>query len=209
MRINLILLAAGYSRRFSGRKLLAEVNGRPLYLITLEKLEFLCKKYENWKIIVVTSYPEIAACCEKHKVAYTKNEGKQNTGIASSIQKALFWLEQRERDLDAEKTADVFFAADQPLSDIHEIEKFLLAYAAQDKKLGTLECNGIWRNPNVFDVSYRPFLHALHKDQGGKYLLKQHAYDVFCYHTEDDTCFFDIDTPEDYKQLVNSGTLRN
>lgn len=38
MKIGMILLAAGYSRRFSSNKLLYEIEGRPMYLRTLDQL---------------------------------------------------------------------------------------------------------------------------------------------------------------------------
>ena len=44
MKINLILLAAGYARRFGAQKLLAPVDGMPMYLVTLQKLEEIKKK---------------------------------------------------------------------------------------------------------------------------------------------------------------------
>ena len=38
MKIGMILLAAGYSRRFGSNKLLYEIEGRPMYLRTLDQL---------------------------------------------------------------------------------------------------------------------------------------------------------------------------
>ena len=64
MRWNLILLAAGYSRRFGDRKLLAEINGTPLYRFSLDKIRKLSEKLGDTTILVVTSYPEIEASAE-------------------------------------------------------------------------------------------------------------------------------------------------
>ena len=93
MRWNLILLAAGYSRRFGDRKLLAEINGTPLYRFSLDKIRKLSEKLGDSTILVVTSYPEIEAYCRKQSVTVIKNDGTDNTGIASSIQKAVKYLE--------------------------------------------------------------------------------------------------------------------
>ena len=92
MRWNLILLAAGYSRRFGDRKLLAEINGTPLYRFSLDKIRKLSEKLGDTTILVVTSYPEIEAYCRKQSVTVIKNDGTDNTGIASSIQKAVYLL---------------------------------------------------------------------------------------------------------------------
>ena len=55
MRINLILLAAGNSKRFNGNKLLAIYKEKPIYMYIVEKV--LDLKVD--KIICVTQYEEI------------------------------------------------------------------------------------------------------------------------------------------------------
>ena len=204
MRMNLILLAAGYSRRFHGKKLLAEIDHKPLYRISIEKLHSLCQRHSEWKLLVVTSDNEIISFCTEHHISYAINKEPENTGIASSIQKAILSLDTEEKDIKGSSACDVFFTADQPFLDSMEVERFLIAYSDQEKKMGTMECNGIWRNPNIFDVSYRPKLLSLTDEQGGKYLMKQFPTDVFCYTVSNESNFFDIDTREDYKQLSAS-----
>ena len=189
MRWNLILLAAGYSRRFGDRKLLAEINGTPLYRFSLDKIRKLSEKLGDTTILVVTSYPEIEAYCRKQSVTVIKNDGTDNTGIASSIQKAVKYLETQECALEGSRKADVFFTADQPGLDENEVWMFLNQYASQNKKIGTMECKNIWRSPNVFDACYRSKLLQLSADKGGKAVMKQHAEDVFCFHTEKETQF--------------------
>ena len=78
---------------------------------------------------------------------------------------------------------------------------FLNQYASQNKKIGTMECKNIWRSPNVFDACYRSKLLHLSADKGGKAVMKQHAEDVFCFHTEKETQFLDIDTREDLLRI--------
>lgn len=134
MRWNLILLAAGYSRRFGDRKLLAEINGTPLYRFSLDKIRKLSEKLGDTTILVVTSYPEIEAYCRKQSVTVIKNDGTDNTGIASSIQKAVKYLETQECALEGSRKADVFFTADQPGLDENEVWMFLNQYASQNKK---------------------------------------------------------------------------
>lgn len=70
-----------------------------------------------------------------------------------------------------------------------------------EQKIGTMECKNIWRSPNVFDACYRPELLQLSADKGGKAVMKQHAEDVFCFHTEKETQFLDIDTREDLLRI--------
>ena len=67
MRWNLILLAAGYSRRFGDRKLLAEINGTPLYRFSLDKKRKLSEKLGDSTILVVTEQiiPELRPLFKK------------------------------------------------------------------------------------------------------------------------------------------------
>ena len=55
MRINLILLAAGNSKRFNGNKLLVIYKEKPIYMHIVEKVLDLKVN----KIICVTQYEEI------------------------------------------------------------------------------------------------------------------------------------------------------
>ena len=103
--------------------------------------------------------------------------------------------------MEGSRKADVFFTADQPGLDENEVWMFLNQYVSQNKKIGTMECKNIWRSPNVFDACYRPELLQLSADKGGKAVMKQHAEDVFCFHTEKETQFLDIDTREDLLRI--------
>ena len=200
MRKNLILLAAGFSRRFGGEKLLAAIDGTPLYQIAIDKLYKLCLKRPDCHLYVVASNEEILFYCKKNAIVTIENKSNENTGIASSIQKAVRYLEEKEAEM-AEPACDVFFTADQPLLDIGEVDAFFQAYDASGKPFGTISCKGIWRNPNIFPSSSREELLALQADQGGKYVLKRHAEEVFCYRTENESQFYDIDTREDFRKL--------
>ena len=68
MKINLILLAAGNSRRFNGNKLLALYKGKPIYMHVVEKALNL----EVNKIICVTQYEEIRKNLKNTKINVEK-----------------------------------------------------------------------------------------------------------------------------------------
>ena len=57
------MLAAGNSRRFGSNKLLYEIEGKPMYLLTLEKLKKASETIPESEIIVVTQYEEIVKMC--------------------------------------------------------------------------------------------------------------------------------------------------
>ena len=65
MKLGLIMLAAGNSRRFGSNKLLYTIEGEPMYRHILSELmkvrEVLKEQGHSCEITVVTQYEEIAA----------------------------------------------------------------------------------------------------------------------------------------------------
>ncbi|MBM6860048.1 NTP transferase domain-containing protein, partial [Clostridium saudiense] len=81
MKINLILLASGNSKRFNGNKLLTKFNNKPLYIYTLDKIKSI-KGLS--KVIVVTQYEEIKSRSIDLGFDVVLNQ-ESNLGISNSI----------------------------------------------------------------------------------------------------------------------------
>ena len=73
-RIHGILLAAGFSQRFKGNKLLYLLNGKELYLYLTERLEILLKNGVLDSLVLVTQYDEILQEMKKRRIEAIKNE---------------------------------------------------------------------------------------------------------------------------------------
>ena len=71
---------------------------------------------------------------QKQSVTVIKNDGTDNTGIASSIQKAVKYLETQECAVEGSRKADVFFTADQPGLDENEVWMFLKPICIAEQK---------------------------------------------------------------------------
>ena len=84
MRLNLIYLAAGNSRRFGENKLLFQIRGKPLYRYGLERLMEICERYPQWKLTVVTQYEEIYREVRRLPV-WAVFSPKSRQGISHSI----------------------------------------------------------------------------------------------------------------------------
>ena len=87
-RIHGILLAAGFSHRFRGNKLLYPLKGKALYLHLTERLEKLLKKRTLDSLVMVTQYDEILQEMKKRKIEAIKNENSRQ-GISSSLKLGL------------------------------------------------------------------------------------------------------------------------
>lgn len=173
----LIMLAAGFSRRFGSNKLLYEIDGQPMYRHTFEKLKQVKNRSDVEDVVVVSQYDEIEkeAACYGFHAAHNANSA---LGISSSLKvgltKALelqLHTEPREDDVNA-KTAFMFLVGDQPNLKVETIETMMEQY-----KSGTILClfaDGKRGNPVIFGEEFTEDLLALTGDTGGKQVMKKH-----------------------------------
>ena len=77
MKLSIIVLASGNSRRFNGNKLLYEIDNKPMYLHTVDKLIDLKKSNENVdEIIFVTKYDKIIDNLKNKDIKVVKNNNR-------------------------------------------------------------------------------------------------------------------------------------
>lgn len=183
MKINLILLAAGNSRRFGSNKLLYQLNGRPMFEHIIDEINQMEPGILAEKI-VVTQYEEVKE--------YARNAGYQvvinpdsSRGISSSIH---LGLEQGRAD------AYLFVVADQPYLKKETILGLLECFVRSEKKMASVISNETPGNPTIFDDHYRLALLQLAGDQGGRAIMKRVPDDVVYYLVEDKKELIDIDT---------------
>ena len=187
MKITLIYLASGFSRRFGSNKLLYPINGKPMYEHTLASLIRLEEKYHakfdelqedcpiHLQIILVTQYAQIAQYALNHGVKVVRNKMAQE-GITASIRLGV----------EAAKDSDwyAFFVADQPYLQEKTIRSFLTAAMESGKTMASVISSGVPGNPTVFHKIWTSSLLSLTGDRGGRILLNQHPEQVFWYEVE-------------------------
>ncbi len=186
--IQIILLAAGFSRRFGGNKLLTDYNGIPLYRHGLDALHDLTQRRDDCSLTVVTRYEAIASFCREQGIPVIRNDHSE-LGITSSL----------HLGLNAAPEADWYLCsvADQPDMSPELLERFLTDVLASGKGLGCLSHHGRSGNPVLFSRLYREELMALTGDQGGKQVLLRHKEDCLFW---EGPALRDIDLPEDLEQ---------
>ena len=184
MTKTLILLAAGLSRRFGPEnKLLWELEGRPLYRHTLDKLEQL--QAPDTRLLVMTNTPEIQAWCQSRKIPWGESP-EADRGISHTIRAALA--------LAGDTEAYVFFVADQPRLELKTIRRLLSACEAKKALVGCLVCGERRGNPVWFSAPLGPELEQLTGDTGGRAVLKRH-WDRAVTLEADRTELEDVDLP--------------
>lgn len=184
MKLALILLAAGDSRRFKGNKLLHKWNGKPMYRYIIEEVESLPEHLFDRKLIV-TQYQEIGDVMKDYGYEIIVNK-ESSLGISHSIHLALKSLEREETDF-------CFGVCDQPYLKAATIEGLVKGWRESGKGIGCL-CNmGELGNPAIFSNPYGQELLALRGDVGGKRVIRNHIDDLYLHEVPDGLELVDID----------------
>lgn len=195
MKINLILLASGNSKRFNGNKLLTEFDGSTLYMHTLDKIKKLHSNIIKFnKVIVVTQYEKIKSSALDLGFNVILNKDS-DLGISNSIKLGI------NRDLNAE--GYMFMVCDQPFIKIDTIKKLILEFEKGEKGICSVGFNDILGNPNIFSRIYIDELSSLKGDVGGKAVLKKHLDDLMIVQVSDELELKDIDKREDIINIEN------
>lgn len=201
MKIQLILMASGFGRRFGSNKLEALIHGHPLYTYGMKSLcqaaqAFLPYSGIDCQVTVVTAHAAIASSCRRQGIEVLWNR-QADEGMAASLRCAVTAYPDAD--------AWAFFPADQPLLTPATVTDFLRRFIASGALLGCMH-NGERRcSPAVFRHVYGPALLALHGDTGGRQFLGSPA--AWVYHPKMTNELFDMDCQDDFiflNKLYNS-----
>lgn len=188
MKLALILLAAGDSRRFHGNKLLSEFHGRPMYQYIAREAEKLSKDLFE-KRLIVTQYEEIMDYMKMQGWQVVENR-ESHLGISHSIHLAIEEVRKEKEPL-----ACCFAVCDQPYLKAATLKGLVNGWKGSNKGIGCL-CNmGELGNPAIFSPEYQKELLELSGDVGGKRIIRKHIEDLFLYEVKDGLELVDIDVP--------------
>ena len=198
MKLSMIYMASGFGKRFGSNKLLASLEGRPLYtygLAALEKGARILEKKSgiSCEIITVSQYPQILESARRLIPGGKALENPfSEEGITASIRLgvAAAW-----EDTDA----FLFFVADQPYTEGEMVASFAEGYFKSGKKLGCTAFKGRRGSPTAFRACYRSELLAISGDKGGRQVMKDHPEELWIMETEEKQ-LWDVDLPEDLKR---------
>lgn len=191
MKIALIMLAAGNSRRFGSNKLLYMVEGKPMYRRILEQL-LEVQKYEEkteaaFPVTVVTQYEEIEEAAHSLGIQVLRNPHPEE-GISSSIKIGL----RANQDADA----CLFTVSDQPWLRAETILRLIEHYMHSSKGIACVSHNGKTGNPCIFSSEYFSDLLKLTGDVGGKRIISANPGDTAILEVPDVRELTDVDVQQ-------------
>ena len=189
MKIDIVLMASGDSRRF-GRinKLLYPVEGKPLFLHSLEKAVRLREREAQniGRIAVVSKYEEIRLLCGKYEgVEYIYNPYSEE-GISASVRLGLEGCFC--------ENAVMFMVCDNPKLKEETLSGLVRGFLKSGKSLGCIiSKDGRTTNPCIFAPVWRKALMSLKGDKGGKSIINKNKDRVYFYESDNSGDFCDID----------------
>lgn len=192
MKIALIMLAAGNSRRFGSNKLLYEIDGKPMYRHILEKLAVVAEKLQEKKycykmITVVTQYEEIELEARALGAKVYINP-HPDEGISSSLKIGL----KANLDMDA----CLFTVSDQPWLTAETICRLIELLETSGKGIACVSWEGKLGNPCIFTRKYYDELFLVTGDRGGKSVITAHRDDAAVLKVKDEKELTDMDVKQ-------------
>ena len=203
IKIGIILLAAGDSKRFGSNKLLSKINGKTLYEKTIERYRAVSKECEQYldiktqtHMLLLTQYEQIrTAVNSKYGDIKVVDNPNPEMGLSHSISLGI-------QDYEKYNPMDyyLFSVCDQPYLTWDTVLLFLKEFLHSEKGIGCIGYQGNLGNPVVFSRSYARELSHLNGEQGGKVVVNKHIDDLFYYGIDYIKELVDIDYITDIKQ---------
>ena len=193
----LIIMAAGYSRRFAGQnKLLADFRGEPLCLPVIRAVAAVTEILGAHAAgLLVSGHKEVRRLGEEAGLISLDNPNAivgQSASVRIGLLHPVGW--------EAKEEYAIFLPADQPL-----LNKTDLLYFAERIKTGRVglwrsEAHGRFDSPTAFHKRYYPELLVLSGDSGGKGIFQNHKEQVKTVSLPL-AALQDVDTPADLEKL--------
>lgn len=192
-KVGLIILAAGAATRMGRPKQLLSYQGRSLILHAVEvALASLCQPI----IVVLGAYVEQIKPELMLKAVQVIENSQWQEGMSSSIRAGISMLLKTNSKLDAV----IISLADQPLVSPQIFNQLIQSYQETQKVIIASKYNETTGVPALFSKALFPELMQLEGDKGAKALIQKYIDTGLSLLIPE--AAIDIDTPDDYKQLL-------
>lgn len=194
-----IILAGGGSSRFGQSKLLLDWHGKPFVRAVAETA--LAAGLSTVVVVTGANAAQVETVVNDLPVLIVRNEDWQS-GQSSSIRAGLIALTPGLSPIKgAGYGAAIFLLADQPQITPTVIRALREEHARTRSPIVAPLVGGQRANPMLFDRVTFPDLMALSGDVGGRAIFSKVPVNYLTWH--DEGLLSDVDTPEQYRKLVN------
>jgi len=187
-----IILAAGASSRMGRTKQRLPFRGQTILECVVDNA--LASSLHRVVVVLGHEFETIEPLLASKDVAVIHNPHYEK-GQSSSIKIGL-------RALTEEIDAALFLLGDQPLVTPEIINLILAAYETSPSPVVLPVFNGKRGNPALFSRETFPRLATLKEDCGARPLFDEYAERILKVPVSDTAIHFDVDTAEDYQQLL-------
>ncbi len=191
-----IILAAGESLRMGKTKQLLNFRGKLLLQWVIDSA--LESQLDKVVLVLGHEFHKIKAALDCSRVTVILNADYQQ-GQSSSLKAG---LKQLKDDYDGV----MFILGDQPLVNAATLNELLAAYQSNQTPITAPTFRGKPGNPVLMDCSLFPELKNLSGDVGGRVLKQTYADKILHVPVSDSGILVDLDTPDDYHQILNGAT---
>ena len=188
MKIGMVLLAAGQSKRFGQSKLETLLNGKPIIEYILSNIPV--DTFD--KVVIVAANKNILSIAQQYSINGIINDCPE-LGLARSV--AMGTKEVKDTD------AYMYCVSDQPMLRKTTIENMVNAY--KENTILALAHNGRRGNPVIFPNYLFDELVSLEIGQTGQKVINNHLDILEHYNTDDKTQLLDVDTGDNFDEIRN------
>ncbi len=186
--IAILILAAGQSRRMGPEnKLLAEIEGKPMFSLVAEQ----ALKSNAIDVFAITGHEQeqVEEVATKFGIK-TFHNPDYKTGLSSSLKTGFRELADTYEGL-------VICLADMPFITATLFNEMIEAFDAEEGRAIIVPAfNGKRGNPVLIGSQFKPDILAVTGDIGAKSVIADNEHVVFTIDVHNDSIFKDIDTPE-------------
>ena len=194
MKITILILAAGESKRMNGIKQLLPWKNTTLLGNAIEQA--IQSKVNTVVVVLGANANQIKPTLADYSIQTIENKNWKN-GLGNSIAAGVQYIQENQPDCDA----ILITLADQPLIDAAYYNALIAAYTQEKAKIIASEIHNTPSVPAIFDALYFEQLSQLNQDKGAKEILIAAQKEV--YRLPAAANLIDIDTTSDYEELYN------
>jgi molybdenum cofactor cytidylyltransferase len=195
MKIAILILAAGESKRMNGIKQLLPWKNTTLLGNAIEQA--ILSKADAVYVVLGANADQIAPTIAHYNIQSIENKNWKN-GLGNSIACGVNFLEENQLHYDA----ILITLADQPLITAADYNALIDKYAQKEAKIIASETNNTPSVPAIFDAVYFENLAQLNEDKGAKEILIAAQKEVYVLRSK--TNWIDLDPQRAYEELYDS-----